>query len=189
MSTRQGVAVTAAGGSGRSSPSRPHSPRGAPFGAAAWGGATPGPLPADLRVASAVAAGVWVLAAIVVLSRAGSRVVALPAGVTRWGTWILVGVLAVGAVMNVASPSPWERHGWGPFSLVLAGRGPDQRRKDAEPDHQGELMLAGRRDPRGALSAVSGIAYRAVTTDRARGTRGRRARGGTPLRGRPAHSG
>ena len=46
---------------------------------------------------------------------------ALPAGLSRWGTWILVGVLIVGTVMNVASASAWERYGWGPFALVLAG--------------------------------------------------------------------
>lgn len=36
------------------------------------------------------------------------------------GTWILVGVLAVGALMNFASPSAWERFLWGPFTLILA---------------------------------------------------------------------
>ena len=36
------------------------------------------------------------------------------------GTWILVGVLLVGALMNFASSSPWERFLWGPLALVLA---------------------------------------------------------------------
>jgi hypothetical protein len=61
---------------------------GAPFGAAAWGGATPGPLPANPRIASAVAGAVSALAAVIVPSRAGLQVVALPAG-SPGGTWTL----------------------------------------------------------------------------------------------------
>jgi hypothetical protein len=121
MSTHQAVAATAAGGSGVIVTSQTALALGAPFLAATFGGPTPGPLPANLRTASAIAAAFWAGAAVIVVSRAGSRVVALPAGFTRWGTWVLVGVLAVGAVMNAASPSPWERYGWSPFTLVLAG--------------------------------------------------------------------
>ena len=32
---------------------------------------------------------------------------------------MLVGLLAVGTVVNLASSSPWERFGWGPFSLTM----------------------------------------------------------------------
>ncbi len=39
----------------------------------------------------------------------------------RRGAWIVVGVLTFGGLLNFASPSPWERFGWGPFSLILAG--------------------------------------------------------------------
>jgi hypothetical protein len=92
---------------------------GAPLGRAAWGG-TRTHLPTGLRVASAVAVVVWLLAAAIVLGRAGSDLVPLPAGALRWGTWILFGLLLVGALMNVASKSPWERYLWGPFAFVLA---------------------------------------------------------------------
>jgi hypothetical protein len=92
----------------------------APLGRAAWGG-THAQLPPGLRIASAVAAAFWVLAAIVVLGRAGFDVTGLPAAFLRWGTWVLVAVLPLGAVMNFASPSPWERFLWGPVALVLAG--------------------------------------------------------------------
>ena len=92
---------------------------GAPFGRAAWGG-TRTHLPTGLRIASAVAVIVWLLAAAIVLGRAGTDLVSLPAGVLRWGTWILAGLLVVGALMNVASKSPWERYLWGPFAFVLA---------------------------------------------------------------------
>jgi hypothetical protein len=40
---------------------------GAPLGRASWGGAHAGQLPTGLRVASAVAVGVWVFAALIVL--------------------------------------------------------------------------------------------------------------------------
>ena len=93
---------------------------GAPLGRAAWGG-THTQLPPGLRVASAVAAGFWVLAALIVLGRAGYQVSPLPLGAARWGTWILVGALLFGALMNFASPSAWERFLWGPFALLLAG--------------------------------------------------------------------
>ena len=121
MSVHQAVAVTAAGGFGVVVAFQVALALGAPWGAAAWGGTTHGPLPANLRIASAVAGTVWAVAAVIVLRRAGCHVVALPTGLAWWGTWILVGVLAVGAVMNLASASPWERYGWGPFTLVLAG--------------------------------------------------------------------
>ena len=91
----------------------------APLGRAAWGGAHTH-LPMGLRVASAFSVEVWVLAALIVLGRAGFGVSPLPLGFVRWGTWILVGVLPLGAVMNFASPSNWERFLWGPVALILA---------------------------------------------------------------------
>ena len=92
---------------------------GAPFGPAAWGGAYDEQLPTGLRIASGVAAGVWLLAALIVLGRAGFQVVSLPDAVLRRGIWVLVGLLFVGAVMNLASSSVWERYGWGPVALIL----------------------------------------------------------------------
>jgi hypothetical protein len=41
-------------------------------------------------------------------------------GVARWATYVLVGVLALSAIMNIASRSKWERFLWGPVALVLA---------------------------------------------------------------------
>jgi hypothetical protein len=93
---------------------------GAPLGRAAWGG-THAQLPTGLRIASAFAFGVWAFAALIVLGRAGFHLSPLPTAVLRWGTWILVGVLALGAVLNFASPSSWERFMWGPIALILAG--------------------------------------------------------------------
>ena len=92
---------------------------GAPLGRAAWGGAYER-LPARLRVASGVAVGIWLLAALVILQRAGVPVAPLPDAVAQGGAWIVVGLLAIGAIMNFASSSPWERFGWGPLALILA---------------------------------------------------------------------
>ena len=93
---------------------------GAALGAASWSGAYEGQLPMGLRIASGVAVGVYVLAALIVLGRAGFRGVPLRYGFLRWGTWVLVGLMFVGALENFASSSVWERFGWGPVSLILA---------------------------------------------------------------------
>jgi hypothetical protein len=92
---------------------------GAPLGQAAWGGQQPR-LPTRYRIGSAVAFAIWILAALIILERADFEVSPLPQVVERWGTWILVGLLSVGALMNVASSSRWERYLWGPLALLLA---------------------------------------------------------------------
>lgn len=43
----------------------------------------------------------------------------MPQAVAQLGTWVLVGLLGVGALMNFASSSLWERFGWGPFTLIM----------------------------------------------------------------------
>ena len=91
---------------------------GAPLGSASWGGAYEGQLPMGLRIASGVAVGVYVLFALIVLGRGGFRGVLLPYGVLRWGTWVIVGLMFIGALLNIASSSGWERFGWGPFALI-----------------------------------------------------------------------
>lgn len=91
---------------------------GAPLGRAAWGGRE-ARLPMRLRRASAVAVVIWIVAALVILGRAGMPVVALPGVVLEWGAWALVVLSFLGALVNFASSSPWERFGWGPLALVL----------------------------------------------------------------------
>jgi hypothetical protein len=92
---------------------------GTPWGRAAWGGKT-SVLPSNLRVASGVSVVVWLLAALIVLDRAGTPIIDLPDVLTAPLTWVLVPLLVVGALMNFASSSPYERFGWGPLALVLA---------------------------------------------------------------------
>ena len=92
---------------------------GAPLGRAAWGGAEDR-LSVGLRVGSAVSVLFYVLAAAVILRRAGLRVRPVSEGFARRGTWVLVVVLALSAVANLLSQSPWERFVLAPSGLVLA---------------------------------------------------------------------
>jgi hypothetical protein len=92
---------------------------GAPLGRAAWGGKT-AVLPGRLRRASAVALVVWVLAAALILGRAGVVGLPVPREVLTWGAWALTVLSGLGALVNVASSSPWERFGWAPLAAVLA---------------------------------------------------------------------
>ena len=107
---------------------------GAPLGRAAWGG-TYEQLPIGLRLASAIAVGVWIFAALLVLRRAGLHIMPLPMTFTRWGTWVLVGLLVLSALVNFASASGWERFMWGPFAVIMTvlcfvvARGADTSRK------------------------------------------------------------
>ena len=92
---------------------------GASWGRAAWGG-THGVLPPGLRIASAAAAVVLIVAALVVLGRTGYWGATVPFGIFRWGTWVLVGAMALSALDNFASSSGWERFLMGPVALLLA---------------------------------------------------------------------
>jgi hypothetical protein len=92
---------------------------GAPLGHAAWGGRQ-ARLGTPLRIGSAVAVVFWILAALIVLGRAGFEISPFPDVVERWGTWFLVGLLPVGALMNITSSSRWERYLWGPLALILS---------------------------------------------------------------------
>jgi hypothetical protein len=89
---------------------------GAPLGRAAWGG-THARLPTRLRIASAFA--VWVLASLIILGRAGFHLSPTPRVLDRWGTLVLIGVLALSTITNFASRSKWERFLWGPVAPIL----------------------------------------------------------------------
>jgi hypothetical protein len=87
---------------------------GAPWGAAAWGGANPGVLPAGLRAASAGSALLYVLLAVTT----GSALV--PARPRRRILTVATGLMAVGTVLNLVSPSVVERVIWTPVAAALA---------------------------------------------------------------------
>jgi hypothetical protein len=89
---------------------------GAPLGDGAWGGSA-AHLTTGQRVASSATPAFWIAAIAVVRARAAGR-----AGRRyRWGTWGLVAVLGVSALLNVASESAWENYLFAPVGVVLAG--------------------------------------------------------------------
>ena len=92
---------------------------GVPWGSAAYGGGaagTDGVLPTGLRISSAVAAAVLILAAWILLVRGG---VMLNGGLVRWAPWGIVGFLVLNTLGNLSSSSPVERWGLGGITLVL----------------------------------------------------------------------
>lgn len=92
---------------------------GVPWGRAAWSGAHD-VLPPGLRFASATSAVVLIVAALVVLGRAGYWGATIPFGVFRWGAWALVAAMTLSALANFASSSGWEQFLMGPVALLLA---------------------------------------------------------------------
>jgi hypothetical protein len=62
----------------------------------------------------------WIAASFVVLGGAGYDVSPLSLNVARLGTWVLFGLLALGALMNLASSSKWERFLMSSFAAVLS---------------------------------------------------------------------
>ncbi len=91
---------------------------GVPWGAFAMGGAFPGQLPPALRAGALLQAVLNALMAAVLLSRAG---VALPtwSRPARWLAWVVVAMAALGAVLNLITPSSGERAIWAPLALVM----------------------------------------------------------------------
>lgn len=91
---------------------------GAPWGEFAMGGAFPGSYPPAMRVAALVQMAVLAAVVLVVWAHAG---LALPRwrAVSRWLTWAIVGLLGVGVVLNLITPSPMERLIWTPVALGL----------------------------------------------------------------------
>ena len=94
---------------------------GAPLGSAAWGGTHDGQLPTGLRVGSVFSVLVYVVAIAVIVRRVGLPPRWVPGSVARIGAWVVTVLLALGALENFLSRSPWERFLMAPGSLVLAG--------------------------------------------------------------------
>jgi hypothetical protein len=91
---------------------------GAPWGAYAMGGASPGQFPPVLRIAAFVQAALIVGMAAIVMSRAG---LILPgwSRASRWLVWVVVAFMAVFLVLNLITPSAGERAIWAPMILLL----------------------------------------------------------------------
>jgi hypothetical protein len=91
---------------------------GAPWGAYAMGGASPGQFPPALRIAALVQAALIVGMAAIVLSRAG-LILAGWSRVSYWLVWVVVALTAMSLVLNLITPSAGERALWAPVLLVL----------------------------------------------------------------------
>jgi hypothetical protein len=91
---------------------------GAPWGAYAMGGASPGQYPPALRVAAIIQAVLLAGMAAVVLARAG---LILPgwSRAARWLIWIVVAFAAVSLFLNLITPSAGERAIWAPVAFLL----------------------------------------------------------------------
>jgi cell division protein FtsW (lipid II flippase) len=96
---------------------RAEQPGGGPWGHLTMGGAFPGQLPPRMRVAVGASALALLLSGAVVAARAG---LALPRwrAASRRLVWAVVALMAVAAVLNAITPSPWERALWLPVALV-----------------------------------------------------------------------
>lgn len=90
---------------------------GAPLGALAWGGRSPGRLPTRLRVASAASVPAYGGVLLVALGAAGIG----PFVPARWLLWSLAGLFGLGAVLNGLSRSRPERLVMTPVAAGLAG--------------------------------------------------------------------
>ena len=91
---------------------------GAPWGAYAMGGASPGQLPLTLRIAAIIQAALLAGMAAVILARAG---LILPgwSRVAHWLVWIVVALTASSLVLNLITPSAGERAIWAPTLALL----------------------------------------------------------------------
>jgi hypothetical protein len=91
---------------------------GAPWGAYAMGGASPGQFPRALRIAAVIQALLLAGMAAVILARAG---LVLPgwSRVSHWLVWIVVALTAISLVLNLITPSARERAIWAPTLLLL----------------------------------------------------------------------
>jgi hypothetical protein len=92
---------------------------GAPWGHLAMGGRFPGTFPPAMRVAALVQALVLALLAVVVTIKARLGLAGFYT-VSETAIWIVVAVSLLSLIMNLVTPSRWERILWAPVALVLA---------------------------------------------------------------------
>jgi len=71
-----------------------------------------------MRIAALVQIAVYALMAAVMFARAG---LALPewAEMSRWAAWVVVAVSGVAVLLNLVTPSKWERMLWAPVAIVM----------------------------------------------------------------------
>ena len=90
---------------------------GAPWGAYAMGGVSPGQFPLPLRIAALAQAALVGGTTAVVMSRAG-LITAVRATTSRWLIWLVVAFAAVSLALNLITPSAGERAIWAPVIML-----------------------------------------------------------------------
>lgn len=96
---------------------------GLPLGEATMGGRAPtvdGVLQPSYRVMAVGSAGVLVLAAWIVLGRAGTVPVFLDDQALVWSAWVVAGFMALNTLTNLSGRHPLERWGMASMTLVAA---------------------------------------------------------------------
>ena len=91
---------------------------GAPWGTIAMGGRFPGKFPTGMRIAALVQALILSLLALIVPVHAK---LVLPEfyAYSYVGIWVVVVVFSLSLVMNLITPSKWERIIWAPVAAIL----------------------------------------------------------------------
>jgi hypothetical protein len=91
---------------------------GAPWGSLAMGGRYPGRFPPPMRIAALVQIAIYGAMGVAVFTRAG---IVLPEflDLSRVAVWGVVALMAVAVVLNLITPSKWERRIWAPVAAVL----------------------------------------------------------------------
>jgi hypothetical protein len=90
---------------------------GVPWGHLTWGGKFPGKLPQRMRGVAIFSAILLIAFAVIVETRA-SVILHQWQGLSQILIWIVVAYCALGTVMNVITPSKWERTIWLPVVLL-----------------------------------------------------------------------
>ncbi len=91
---------------------------GAPWGSVSMGGKYPGVYPTRMRFAAIVMATLFGALTSIVCIRAGWFALGLLEW-SRTAVWVVVALNAVGLLMNLITPSKWERIIWAPVCLLL----------------------------------------------------------------------
>jgi len=91
---------------------------GAPWGKISMGGKYPGVYPKQMRIAAIVMSVFFLLLTSIVGIRAGWLETNL-FELSRIAIWVVVAINGLGLLMNLITPSKWERIIWAPVCLVL----------------------------------------------------------------------
>lgn len=92
---------------------------GAPLGRYAWGG-THTVLPTKLRAGSVISIVLYVVFAVIILSKAGLTDIIAIESIKNVGIWVLTAYFSLGVMMNGISRSKGERAVMTPVALALA---------------------------------------------------------------------